>query len=188
MEINKPVITIILFIINLVLIFLFVGPEYRELLDSRVILAQKQAEYISRSDYQKKIAEILGDIEARQNILKKVDSALPSDFYFGNTVYFLQAKAVESGLDVKSITFSETTQIKYQPILEGRADQEIKGINFILNLSGKYQGLKNFLFSLEKSARLFEIDNISFASSGRGNLQNQSEEYNFKLGVRMYTY
>ena len=73
-------------------------------------------------------------------------------------------------------------------------DQEIKNIVLMVDVSGSYQGLKNFLHSLERSARIFQVNTISFAplefSSPEGltSAADQIKTYDFKLEIKTQTY
>ncbi len=191
MEINKPVATIILLMINLILIFLFVIPKYQESYAFQLNLAKKQMEYDSQSDYYIKLMGILKDIDDRKDVLEKIDSALPSNFSFAPVLNFFQKESIQSQLIIKSITFSdvlpETSGIKTEgPI--------VKSISFTINLSGSYQGLKNLLSFLDRSDRLFQVKSISFASPeffidpALPYLSGQLEPYHFKLEVKTYSY
>jgi len=184
MEINKPIATIFLLIIDLIIIFLFVIPKYQESDQMQINLAKRQGEYENLSDYQIKLSDILKDIENREDILKKIDAALPVSFSSSNATYFLQEKASENQLMIKLLAFSEPVPTIFK--------KEIKSVAMALNLSGSYQGFKNFLSSLEKSDKLFRIDSISFAaltlSPEKNYPQGQLDNYDFKLDVRAYIY
>lgn len=192
MKINKPVFSIILLIINLILVFLFVFPKYQDGKNLEMSFFEKQSEYDNALNYYTDVSEALKNIEERQNALGKIDSALPHEPSFSSLAYFLNQKADESGLIIKSITFSQTSREVNQQVLSGGSSAGIKNIVFTINTAGSYQGLKHFLFSLERSARLFEVNTISFASSepskNKGVLQNRLETYSFKLELKTYAY
>ncbi|OGZ90869.1 MAG: hypothetical protein A2510_03795 [Candidatus Staskawiczbacteria bacterium RIFOXYD12_FULL_37_10] len=67
-------------------------------------------------------------------------------------------------------------------------------IGFSLNMTGSYSSLENFIVSLEKSARLFEVKNISFGASAASQGAEQSQQfqmqeiYNFNLEVLTHSY
>ncbi|OGZ63770.1 MAG: hypothetical protein A3A98_00565 [Candidatus Staskawiczbacteria bacterium RIFCSPLOWO2_01_FULL_40_39] len=189
MEINKPVSTVIIFIITLVLIFLFVWPKYQESIVLQKKLAEKQAEYNNKAMYYVKILDAMNEINSRKEVIGKISSALPSDVAFAPLVYFLQKKSSEAGLIIKSIKFSEVSKKNPNQTLDGSG---IKVIKFNMNILGNYQGLKNFLLLLERSARLFEVDSISFnalqAQQGLSQSNNQSQTYNFSLDLQTHTY
>ncbi len=194
MEINKPIASVIILIINLVLIFLFIVPKYQESNELQISSARKQIEYNGQFDYYTKLLGVLKNIQEKKDLLEKVDSALPSNFSFGTIVYFLQKKADKDGLTIKSMTFLQPQPVTSQQVLTEVSDKELKSVNFTVNLSGTYQSLKDFLASLERSARLFEVNTIFFARgegeslSEEPQLLGQSQTYNFKLEIETYTY
>ncbi len=197
MEINKPIATIIILIITLILIFLFVWPKYQESSDFQKKLIEKQAEYNGKLVYFKKISEIISEIENKKDSLQKINNALPDNTSFAPLVYFLQKKGSETGLILKSIVFSQVSPTIYNQqvaatLPDSGSAKEIKNIAFTVDVLGNYQGLKNFLAELENSARIFEVGTISFASQGAAagfaQKKNQVEIYDFKLSLKTHTY
>lgn len=190
MEINKPVTTIILLIINLILIFLFVIPKYHESQLSELDLVQKQLEYDNRYKYYSELLRVIKDIEKRQDSLSKIERALPDDFSISPIVYFLQKKAKENQLIFKSVTFSKTTsQIGQRSAVI--SEKGVKSVKIEVNLSGTYNSLKGLLNQLDKSDRLFEVDNISFLVPevyAGSVLPNGIRAYDFKLQISTNTY
>lgn len=164
-------------------------PRYQESSKLQMDFLQKQAKYSGQSDYHIELLGILKNIEDRKDVLKKIDSALPSDFSLASVFSFFQKKSAESQLTVKSITFSKVLSA---PSGVRSETSKIKNISFVVNLSGSYQGLKNLLSSLDRSDRLFQVENISFASSeplsDEIHLQSQLDNYDFKLEVKTQTY
>lgn len=191
MEINKPVAAVIVLAVTLIFVFLFAVPKYKESGDLQASLVKKQAEYDGKSVYYLKVLALISDIEDRKDALEKINSALPSNFSFASLIYFLQKKADKAGLSIQSVTFSDILPASYGETSQVLS-KEVKNITFTLYLSGNYRDLKNFLSSLERSARLFEVKTISFASlerlGGAEQFQNQSMMHEFKLEVKTYTY
>lgn len=176
MKINKPISAIIILLVILILYFLFIMPEYRKISDLQNNLAQKQIEYDGKSVYYSKIAELIKNIESKPDSLEKINSALSSDYYLSSLVYFFQKKGAENGLKVNSIALSQ--------ISAPATDNNIKDITFSIRLSGTYESLKKFLSSLDKSARLFEVNSISF--SGTGNSPQQIYDFNMEVQTHAY--
>jgi len=184
MEVNKPVSIVIILIITSALLYLFVLPKYKELKDLHIELVKKQLQYEGRTNYYSKLSGTLHNIEQNQDALDKIESALPSDVNLASTVYFLQGKARESKLAVESITFSQAGLFRE----EESSIQEVLNVIFKVELSGSYQGLKSFLSSLERSARLFEVNSISFSPSSANLAQRASQLYNFTMEIQAHTY
>jgi Tfp pilus assembly protein PilO len=188
MEINRLIVILVMFATTVAGVFLFVLPKYEELKKIDYELLQKQGEYNSESVYYAKIAQVAADIEARKDALAKVDSALPSNFYFAPLVSFFQKKGDENGVVVKAVLFAPVP-----PVTE---DKEVRNVHFSVNVVGNYQGFKNFLAALDSSARLFQINTISFASTDvsggsqdtkQPKIQDQ-KTYSFQLEMETNTY
>ncbi|MEK7664056.1 MAG: type 4a pilus biogenesis protein PilO [Patescibacteria group bacterium] len=189
MEINKPVSIIIILIITLVIFFLFVLPKYQESKDLEIELAKKQFQYEKRVDYYLKLSDILNQIEQKKDILGKIDTALPSNIELAPLFYFFEQKTKDSGLLIKSLTFSQPEELVQ--ISAKDRDKEIKDIVFRADLYGSYQSLKKFLYYLENSARLFEVNSISLTSdqsSDSGPLKIISKSYDFTLEITTHAY
>ena len=205
MQIDRPItITICLFII-LLLTFFLVMPEYNTFKSLRLELGQKRAEYNAEYEYFSAIANIYNEIQGRKESLEKIDDALPVGSNFGDLVYYFQNQATADGLIIKSLFLSKSsspnTKKSAQPFSAAENGEEtyqqqinMSDIVFSLNLMGSYSALENFLVSLEKSARLFEVRTISFGSQSaeqvsEAETQFQTEEtYNFNLEIATHSY
>jgi|SRR3989344_305104 len=181
MEINKLISTIIVAIVMGIVVFLFVMPKYRELSLLQSVLAQRQAEYDSESAYNEKIAEMIRGMDSKKDAVDKINSALPADVNFSPLVYFFQKETAEAGLNLKSITFTKVSS--------PAVGQSVKNISFNLLLSGGYQSLKDLLLTLDLSARLFEVNSISFRSAPKpAAATSETPIYDFQLEVVTHTY
>ena len=179
MKLNKPILIIIIFIITLLVIFLFVVPKYKEVAGLQNSLAEKQAEYDSKSAYYAKIQEIIENIKSKKEGLSKIDSALPSDSYLSSLVYFFQKKGTEAGLTISTMVLSQASA--------SVQNKNIKDIAFNIRASGTYAGFKDFLSSLDKSARLFEVSSVSFSGFGAAKPEIQ-QTYEFNMEVHTHAY
>lgn len=192
MEINKPVSAIIVLIIALMVFFLFALPKYQESNELETELAQKEARYEGLVNYNLTLSNLLKSIEEKQDVLAKIDSALPPDPSLAPIVYFVQQKADQSQLAVKSITFSQVApQVYGQVLSQDSNNKEVKSIIFSVDIFGSYQGLKKFLLSLERSSRLFEVNSIAFGSealNGTAKSKNALQAYDFKLEIKTQAY
>ena len=72
----------------------------------------------------------------------------------------------------------------------GALDNGIKNMMVTVTISGTYQGLRNFIVSLEKSARLFDIKTVSLSPVEGLNSRTQSQlkQYDMKLEVTTHAY
>jgi len=203
MQIDRPITIAICLFIVLLLIFFLVMPEYNTFKDLRFELGKKRAEYNAEYEYFSEIARLYKEIQSRKEALEKIDDALPGGSNFGNLVYYFQNQASADGLIIKSLSLSKSSSpntSKSSPSSGSDSDKayqqqiNMSDIAFSLNLMGSYSALENFMVSLEKSARLFEIKTISFGSqsaqqSSEAESQFQMEEtYKFNLEVATHSY
>jgi len=193
MEIDRPItIAVILFII-LLLIFFLVVPKYHQFKDLQQKMGEKQTEFDAKFSYYSEIAKVYEQIMAKKDIVDKIDSAIPSNVSYGPLVYFFQKKGLENGLIVRGLSLTKVSP--------ANPESDIKEIVFSLDLLGGYTAFKSFMSSLEKSARLFEVTNISFGSSASSISSTSSsvspktpsliqilQTYPFKLEVKTYSY
>jgi Tfp pilus assembly protein PilO len=156
MEFDRPITIAIILFSTLLFAFFLTFPEYSNLKDLEMNLAQKKAEYLAQFEYYSEIANAYATLQTRKEDIQKIDDALPSKPDFGQLVYYYQGKAKDSGLVLRNLALSQTG-----------AGEGVKDITFSLNLSGTYDALSSFIASLENSARMFEIATISFGSSSQ---------------------
>jgi hypothetical protein len=189
MQIDRPIaIAIILFIV-LLLIFFLVAPEYRTFKELRTDLGEKIAEFNAEYDYYAEITKTYHTLRARQEDIQKIDDALPEDPNFGKLVYYFQKTSAENGMIIRDLFLSKSSLAN----ASGKANN-VNDIIFSMNLIGDYKSLGNFLVSLEKSARLFEVTSISFSSESQvqtspASLPSQIQQiYTFNLEVKTHSY
>lgn len=180
MQIDRPISIAIMLFIILLLVFFLVLPEYNTFGALRTQLGEKKAEFNAEYDYYAAITKTYYDLQSRQDDLKKIDDALPnpsSDPVFGKLIYFVQQTAKENGLMIKDVSFSKSSP----SAAEAGAVSTVKDISITANVLGDYQPLGNFIVSLEKSSRVFEVTNITFGSSA-------GPPYSFSLQIKTHSY
>jgi Tfp pilus assembly protein PilO len=198
MKIDRPItIAICLFAVLLLAYFLLM-PEYNKFKDLRLELGKRKAEYNAEYQYFSEIANLYSELQSREEDIQKVDDALPSGSNFGNLVYYFQNQALAGGLTVESLFLSKSSLADSKTSAKNKTSGQTQGsmndIVFSLNLMGSYSSLENFIVSLEKSARLFEVTNISFGSASISSDSEQEEQsqtnqtYNFILDVLTHSY
>jgi len=160
MKIDRPIaISITLFII-LLLMFFLTWPEYNTFMKLRTDLGEKIAEYNAQYDYYATIDKVDFDLQGRKDDIAKIDDALPKDSNLGKIVYFLQKTANENGLTTRDLFLSKSSL----SAASQKTSNSIQDIVFSIDLVGNYPSLENFIVSLEKSSRIFEVANVSFGA------------------------
>ncbi len=173
---NKKIIIITVSIVAALALAIFlVLPEYGSLKSKISEREIKQANLKNRNDYYKKVAEISNELKKYPEELAKIDFALPQEISLPAMYGFFQKKASESGLVLKDEKFDSSSAPN-----ESLAKKEYR---FSLTLSGSYPAFKNFLAILEKSAKIVEVEQISFSSPGKG-----ESTFSFSVSVKFYSY
>lgn len=188
MQIDRPIVIAITLFIILLLIFFLVKPEYNKFKILQQELGEKRAEYNAEFDYYNAIATAYKELHSREESIKKINDALPSESSFGKLVYFFQKKGIENGVIIKNFFLNKSSSA---------SGENLKDVGFSMNLLGSYESLGNFIRSLEKSSRLFEITSIAFGSGDRlssgfasnNESQPQIEQiYSFNLEIKTHSY
>ncbi len=190
MQIDRPIAIALTLFIILLLIFFLVTPEYNKFRSLQQELGEKTAEFNAEHDYYNSIDTTFYKLQGYKDSLQKIDDALPTDSSLGRLVYFLQKNGADSGLIINNVFLSKSS-----PALSGG---NIKDVGLSVNLLGSYAALGDFIRSLEKSSRLFEITSISFNSdnggSPSGSSSNNSSQfqiqqiYSFNLEIKTHSY
>ena len=171
---SLPIIITVCFLLVLILGIGLLLPKYQDLKGIQRTIEEKKAEIQYKEKYFAEIGEIKTELEKYETELSKIDSALPQSPSLPSLFNFLQEASSQSGLVLKGIS-----PFTVAPVGE---NSDIKETEFNLQLSGGYSSFKNFLSTLEKSARMIEIENISFS------LPIEEELFTFNIRVKIFSY
>lgn len=179
------IILISLVVILVIGVFL-IWPKYQELKVAQLKLVQKQVELENLGQYNLQLEEHFRKLQQYEKELAYIDFALPSDFDFPSLFHFLQKTCSQNGLVLKNIgpSFVPPADASEEEVSNGQAPQKktIRGLATTLELSGSYKAFLNFLSALEKSARLIEVESISFSSP------EGEDIFSFQLLVKAHSY
>lgn len=186
MQVDKPISIVIIGLIIVLSVSFFVYPEYKTFNRLRLELGEKKAEFNAEFDYYADITKTYYELRNREELLGKIDDALPHELAFGKIVYFFQKTAEENGLMVRDLFLSKSSR--------SDVSGKINEIVFSIDLMGDYSSLKDFIIALEDSARIFEVISISFGSESFSQLDSLDTEfeiyqtYLFNLQIKTYSY
>ena len=168
MIINKLIVTVGCLTLALVLGFTLTWPKYQAWQALRLNIEAKTTELHSQEEYFSQIKEISEELAKYTESLNKISSALPENTSLPSLFNFLQLTASQTGLVLEEIT------------LGGVAEGEIR---IACQLTGSYSAFKNFLLALENSARMIEVEEISFASP-----EKAGESFEFSVQIKTHSY
>lgn len=172
---NKTLITIGSVVLALILAVVLVWPKYQVLNTLKTEIGRKDAEFQSKREYFSQLREISRKLENYEENLSKISSALPQDSSLPSLFNFLQMTSSQTGLVLG--------EIKLSGITTSKESQELKEIRVNLRVAGKYPAFKNFLLALETSARLIEVEKISFSYP-----KESKESFSFGIEIKTQGY
>jgi len=173
---SKSAAIVIFLLASLIVGVFLLFPKTQDLRAIRLEIGERNAELQSKEKHFSNLQETSKELEEYQSELSKIDSALPSDLSSLPSLFnFLQKASSQNGLILKNVGAFSVTVSEERP--------EIKEITLNFGVSGSYPSFKNFLSTLEKSARLIEVENISFSVP-----QEKETSFPFDLKIKVHSY
>lgn len=182
-------------IIILILILGFVGivifldvPEAQEALYLREQIEEEKKLFSEKQTLLAKVERLREDYKENEESLKKVDYILPSGQDIPNLIVQLEALALEGGLILEHVDFSEykgetVSKAEKARSQEQKEAKDYKVLIIDLKLTGSYSALKKFLKALEENIRLIDINSIGFSGQLIG---GETLFFNFNLNLKTY--
>ncbi len=193
---KRPIILISIVSAAVILLAFFVIlPKYEELNSKSFQVEEKRFEFETLEDYFKDISFKDEELKKYESEMAKINSAIPDRPGIPSVFYFIQNTAEENGISLVSVNSSSSPIRKIRKAgAEELKESDIKENRFSVSVAGSYSSFKNFLSVLEKSARLIEVENISFSSFGGMEMGSEmsslpSEDiFFFDLQMKVYSY
>jgi len=171
---QKIIINIFIIFLCLILGVIFFGwPEYKNFNNLKLETEARKAELENKKKYFSELNSISLKLKEYDSELSKIDSALPVTSIAPDLINFLAQKSSQNGLIMETVSLD-----KISPS-EGF---KIQKISLSLSLSGFYPALRSFIYSLQKSAKLIEVDSIAFSQPQPGGI------FSFNLKIKTYSY
>jgi Tfp pilus assembly protein PilO len=177
----RPFAIIIGLILLLALGITVVFPKYQNLKSLQLKVKEKGAALQSEKEYFLNLSEISEKLKEYEESLSKINSALVAEPRLPALFNFLQIAASQNGLVLKKIAHTLPSPLKEELVREGW-NPEIRETGINLTVTGSYSSLKNFLSTLEKTARMIELESISFSTL------EEAGPINFNLRIKVYSY
>lgn len=138
--------------------YFFWVPKYREFKSNNAQINVEGEKVKLKKDYLFELESKLSALSDYEEILSKINSALPMEFSADALFSFVQKKASENGLIITEVDLSEASSrnvIQEEGIV-------IDKIGITVTVTGKYSSFKDFLLSVYKNSRLIEVKSITF--------------------------
>ncbi|MFC1789414.1 type 4a pilus biogenesis protein PilO [Patescibacteria group bacterium] len=172
---NRLIISIISFAIVTILCIFVIWPQYQDLKPKQIEIENKMSELQKQQEFYDELVQNLEELKKYPEALAKIDSALPVEVSMPSMLEYLQKKASEAGMILKSFGEASVSSSKENP--------RIKEYRMNISVSGSYSAIKDFLKIFENSARIIEIENITFSS-----VSQDDTPMSFSLNLKFYSY
>jgi len=148
--------------------FFLIWPKYQKFESLKVDIENKELELRQTEDYFAKLERTAEDLKGYQTQISKIDFALPDDSSFAtiSLINFIGNASGANGLIFKKLKSFSITSPKPSAQAPGAPVQpqsKVKDISLDFEVSGSYFALKNFIQTLENSAKIIEVENLSFS-------------------------
>ncbi|HXK32338.1 MAG TPA: type 4a pilus biogenesis protein PilO [Candidatus Paceibacterota bacterium] len=169
-----PIIIIGCFVFSLILGPTLLWPKYQSLKELQNSINAKKIELEAQEQYFADIEAVKVKLAENEEATSKIDSALPDSVDIPSLFNFIQQACNQSGLVLEEVSpFA---------IAAAGGMVNVKEVVMSLRVSGSYTSFKSFLGVLEKSARLVEVEDISFASPTKEDL------FTIVLKIKIHSY
>lgn len=175
---NKTLIIVFCLFLSAVLGVFVVLPKYRLLQSEKAEAVVEGQSLANTESYYQNLNSINNQLQQYSDQLSKIDMALPQGNSIPQTFYFFQNEVSESGMVLKNLG-----QISNAP---SASHPGLQKYSMTLSVSGPYSVFKSFLQNLEQSARMVQVQEISFSSPS--STQNASGSLEADLSVAFYSY
>lgn len=189
---NKNIFIIVvgLIIIIIAVSYFVVYPSYQEYREVRSEFDFKDEEILARKDYLPKLESIEDRIAEFSDEIKIIDQALPVEPSIAALFKYFQEATAISGLILDDISI--TTLFKEED--EPEELLPVREMKFSASVIGSYAALKLFLEEVYLTARIIEVESISF-SVVESTTESTTEEilvvddlFNYKMWFKTHAF
>ena len=172
---NKLIIITVSICASIILGVLVIFPEYNilNILRSDIVEAEKTKVY--HEEYFGDLNKIKAQLEEYGEEIEKIDDSIPDGPDLPSLFNFIQRTASLNGLILSEVGTFSTNKTKEESLL--------KETILSFSLAGSYPSIKDFLSTVSKSARLIDINQITFSAS-----QEEEASFKFNFSIRFYSY
>ncbi len=172
---HSSTIVIISLVLSIFLAAVLVFPQHQKLQRERTVLQERTEELQNHRNYQSRLQSVKARLDQNQELMANIISALPDELDAPSFLKFLQKASEASGVSIERVNWSRAAS----PAEGERTKEHILSMNFTCS----YYAFKNFLYSLERSARLIDIMRMNFRASEEGDKPIQ-----FSMELRIHSY
>jgi hypothetical protein len=176
--------------------FFIIYPKYQDVvfLESQAI--QRKADIYNKEARLDNLEKLSVQLQQYEEKLRKIDAALPTEPSFPTEAVAGpgqgqgQGEGEEIGMGGEGMGMGGEASGGFE------STSEVQDIYFTFNSAGSYDALKNFIFSLERSSKIWEIVSLSISSSSGGQgaestetvWEDESSELSVGFNIKTHSY
>ena len=168
----------ILFFAALAIGFWILWPLYGDTQAALLSKEQIRENLAQRKKLTENLERLISQYNEREQDIASLGKAVPSGQSIPELLVNLEAIASENGLIFGSVNFKPK-------------DLKAEGIKTLIaeiRVKGSYPDFLNYLKTLEKSLRIFDVTNVSFSGVSPGQISAKIDNLEFNLIVNTYYY
>lgn len=168
----------VLFFLTIVFVGFLLAPRYKDLRELQKQATKERANFQEEDAYFQTIKQSSEKLKDYEAALGKIETALPGTPSLAELLSYVQETSSQSGLLLESMAPKSGSSKKQKEITS------LQENTVSLTLAGSYIDFKAFLGSLERSARLIEIENINIETEEKV----KKNLLTFHLLIKVYSY
>lgn len=165
--------------------YFFWVPKYREFKKNNAQLNVESGKVKLKKDYLFELETQINNLTEYQEVLSKINSALPMEYSPDALFSFVQKKASENGLVVTQAGFSKIPSASTGNVAQ-KGGVTVSKIDIAATVTGKYSSFRSFLESVYKNSRLIEVKGIKFEHGKEEEEKLDVFDFNLELEASYY--
>lgn len=172
------IIPMVLFAAGLAIVFWVLMPLYNDIQSALALEEQNKENLNSRLKLTANLERLIGQYNERAADIASFGKAIPKGQNIPELLINLEALASENGLTFSGVDF-KSKDLK---------TTGVKTLIMEMKVKGSYSAFKNYLKAMEKSLRIFDVMNVSFAGVAPSQTGAKTDNLEFNLIVNTYYY
>lgn len=172
---NRVIFIPIFFFLFFVILIYFLLPTLFDLKDLTEKIFHKKKLLQKKESYFFNLNEISQSLKKEEETIKKIDFVVPTQVDLPSLLNFFEKKIEESGLFLENFHIAGFLD-------DSAVEREKKEITISLTLKGTFHSLETFLYNIEKSIRLMELETMSLKVSS----ESKGESLEISLVIKTF--
>ncbi|MCL5733515.1 MAG: type 4a pilus biogenesis protein PilO [Patescibacteria group bacterium] len=176
------VIALVLLLASVIIYFDLIQGSYGDVQNIRAEIISNQNTLNTQKQTISQIQSLLSDYRNQTNFSQQLSTALPLTADSAGALGQLSGLAQTNHLVISSVSATTRSNITVVPKASASLIKPVGVLEFKARLSGRYEDIRTFLFSIETNYRLFDAQQINLSPAA----DPKTDAYNLDLTVDTY--